>query len=125
VQASSMSPRKGRQFDQEAGREMSTTGDPVKESGKSDATISDACTRSGAFALLISIVVCLLVPYWKARPNEIALGNYIAARFNLVLKLEDLDDNPTWQKYKSSHTAAETMSVSDPAGRETRGGHQI
>jgi hypothetical protein len=37
----------------------------------------EACTRSGAFALALSVVLILLMPSWINRPAEIALAHYI------------------------------------------------
>ena len=92
---------------------MNTSGGSVEENGKNDAAISDACRRSGTFALLVSIVVCLLVPYWLARPNEMALGRYLGYRFNIALSLEKLDANPYWRQYRTIHPSVETMSISE------------
>jgi len=97
---------------------MNTSGGSVEDNGKTDAAISDACRRSGTFALLISIVVCLLVPYWQTRPNEMALGRYLGYRFNLALSLEKLDANPYWRQYRATRPSVETMSISELLGAE-------
>lgn len=81
------------------------------EPKKVDTLASDACTRSGAFALLLSVVLFALIPYWMQQPTDIALGHYIENRLNLSMYVDALDDNPLWQKYKASQPAAESMSI--------------
>lgn len=72
-------------------------------------TSADACSRSGAFALLLSGVLLLLIPYWLDRPNEIALGKYLTSRLNLAIDLQRLDDDPAWQKYQESRNVSTTL----------------
>ena len=84
-----------------------TNTDPAK----ADTTASEACTRSGAFALLLSVVLFLLIPYWLHQGRDIAVRKYRAYRYNLTIFLEMLDDDPSWQKYSGSHEAAESMSI--------------
>ena len=84
-----------------------TNTDPAKV----DTTASEACTRSGTFALLLSVVLFLLIPYWLHQGRDIAVRKYRAYRYNLTFYLEMLDDDPFWQKYSASHDAAESMSI--------------
>lgn len=81
------------------------------EPTKVDTAVSDACTRSGAFALLLSVVLFLLIPSWAQRKDEIALGRYLTHRVNLSLSLGALDDNPYWQKLVESKAAADSLSL--------------
>ena len=81
------------------------------EPTKMDATASDACTRSGAFALLLSVGLFLLIPYWAHRQEEIALSRYLGHRLNLALRVDALDNDPYWQDFTASHKSAELMSV--------------
>jgi hypothetical protein len=81
------------------------------EPTKVDTAASEACIRSGTFALLLSVVLFLLIPYWRHQEKAIALRQYRALRNNLVLYLEMLDDDPYWQKYSASQDAAESMSI--------------
>jgi hypothetical protein len=46
------------------------------ESDKSSSSTSDACTRSGTFALILSLVLLLLVQDWRERPSVVGLGEY-------------------------------------------------
>ena len=82
-----------------------------EEPKKVDTVASDACTRSGAFALLLSVVLFALIPYWMQRATDIALGNYLGNRVTLSMYVDALDDNPFWRKYKASQSAAESMSI--------------
>ena len=72
-----------------------------------DIANSKACTQSGAFALLLSVVILLLIPHWWQRPREIALAAYISDRANLANELITLDDNPIWQKYQNANKSAD------------------
>jgi len=73
-----------------------------------DIANSKACTQSGAFALLLSVAILLLIPHWWQRPWEIALAAYISDRANLANELATLDDNPTWQKYQNANKSADS-----------------
>lgn len=81
------------------------------EPTKVDTAVSDACTRSGAFALVLSVVLFLLIPSWPQRKKEIALGRYLTHRVNLSLSLGALDDDPYWQKLEDSKGAADSLSL--------------
>ena len=83
------------------------------EPTKVDTAASEACTRSGVFALLLSTALVLLIPYWLQRPNEIALGRYIGVRSTLAMRVDTLDSDPIWQKYKASHAAAESTPIGE------------
>ena len=76
-----------------------------------DTAASAACVRSGAFALLLSVALLLLVPTWRAQPMYAALGEYLAQRVNLAGAMEDLDDDPVWRKYQVSNETAELMPI--------------
>ena len=78
---------------------------------KIDTAASDACSRSGAFALLLSLALLSVIPYWSERQKDIALGRYVSLRLSLETAVELLNDNFYWQKYKSSNEAAESASV--------------
>ena len=78
-----------------------------------DTAASAACTRSGAFALLLTVTLSLLIPYWMERRNEVALANYISYRLNLANQIETLDENPLWKEYKASNKTAESMSIAE------------
>jgi hypothetical protein len=80
-------------------------------SSKVDISASEACTRSGVFALLLSVLCFLLIPYWGSRENEIALKKYVAYRWDLVTTAETIAETPTWRIYKVSHPGAESMSI--------------
>jgi hypothetical protein len=78
---------------------------------KVDEAASAACIRSGAFALLLSLALILLIPYWIDRPRFAALGAYVAARFNLASSLDSLDDDPVWKDYRATDPNAESLSL--------------
>jgi hypothetical protein len=65
-----------------------------------ETTASEACTRGGAFALLLSLALASLIPMWSDRKDEIILGHYMALRLSLVAALDALDENPLWKEYK-------------------------
>jgi len=73
-----------------------------------DIANSKACTQSGAFALLLSVAILLLISHWWQRPREIALAAYISDRANLANELATLDDNPIWQKYQNANKSADS-----------------
>jgi hypothetical protein len=81
---------------------MGIDNDP-QDPTKVDTTASQACTRSGAFALVLSAVLFVLVASWVHRTSETALAQYITYRFNLQMTIERLDDNPVWQKFTKSN----------------------
>lgn len=78
-----------------------------------DTAASAACTRSGAFGLLLTVTLSLLVPYWVERRNEDALGKYISDRANLANQIERLDEDLLWKEYNASNKAAESMSIAE------------
>jgi hypothetical protein len=82
-----------------------------REPTKVDAAASAACIRSGAFALLLSIANLLLVPYWREQPRYAALADYLMGRVDLASAIEGLDDDPIWQKYKTSNDAADSVPI--------------
>jgi hypothetical protein len=77
-----------------------------------DEATSSACTKSGALAMLISVALLCLIPYWQHRPAEIALARYVTSRVLLDMNLDQLDQNPAWQYYRESHGDAEVISIS-------------
>lgn len=79
---------------------------------KVDTAASDACTRSGIVALLLSVALLLLIPYWVHRPAVVALGRYVAIRDELAVNLTELKDDLFWQHYVASHPEANSMSIS-------------
>ena len=83
----------------------------IDEATKMDVAASAACTRAGTFALLLSLFLLALIPFWEQEREEIALGQYLALRLNLAISINQLDDNPYWQQYKTSHEAAESTSI--------------
>ena len=85
------------------------------EPSKVDTAASDACTRSGVFALLLSTALLLLIPPWLNRPNQVALSRYIALKNMLAMRVDSLDLDPIWQQYKASHTTAELAPIADLA----------
>ncbi len=83
------------------------------EPTKVDTAASESCTRSGVFALLLTVSLSLLIPYWAERRNEEALGKYISFRQSLANGIEMLDENPIWKDYKAFDKAAESKSISE------------
>lgn len=79
------------------------------EPTKIDTAASDSCTRSGAYALLLSLALFSMIPYWLQVKEDIALNRYLSLRLNLVTAVDLLNDDPTWQKYRTSQKAAESM----------------
>lgn len=83
------------------------------EPTKVDTAASTACTRSGSFALLLSALLALLIPYWTGRYSEVAVGKYLVARSELAIKVDGLEDDPWWQLYKTSVAGAESKSIAE------------
>jgi hypothetical protein len=82
-----------------------------KSSKEIDKASSAACTKSGAFALGLSLVLLFLVHDWEKRPSELALGEYVADRMLLNMNLDQLDQDPAWRAYKSDHEDAEQVAL--------------
>jgi hypothetical protein len=72
-----------------------------------DKIASEACTRSGAFALLVSVLLLVLCISLQGRKADRALADYIAARENLVMFIDELPKDQMWQKYAESHSDAD------------------
>src|SRR5208337_463431 len=81
----------------------------MSEISSLEAIASDACTRSGAFALLLSLALASLIPTWSQRKKGKILGRYLAARLSLATIVDAFDENPIWKDYKLTH---ETESLS-------------
>ena len=79
------------------------------EPNKVDSAASDACTRSGLFALVLTLVLVLLVPYWAHRPKYSFFRSYLTYRLNLRLAVDLLDSDPAWQHFKESNSAADSI----------------
>ena len=62
--------------------------------------------------MALALVMFLLVPAWKHRQKEDALGRYAAYRFDLSLTIDQLDHDPYWQELKNSNQAIETTPLS-------------
>jgi hypothetical protein len=78
-----------------------------------DETASSACTKSGAIALGISVILLCLIPYWQHRPTEKALSNYLTSRVLLNMNLDQLEQDPAWGYYRESHPEAELTPLSN------------
>jgi hypothetical protein len=59
--------------------------------------------------LLLALFLGSLNPYWLQAEKDIALYRYLAARLNLAIEVDGLNDDPNWQIYKASHEQAESM----------------
>lgn len=77
-----------------------------------DEAASSACTKSGAIALGISVILLCLIPYWQHRPIDKALVNYLDSRVLLNMDLDQLEQDPLWGYYKQSHPKAELTPLS-------------
>src|SRR5207249_4445622 len=90
---------------------------------KIDELASQACTRSGAFALLLALFLGSLNPYWLQAEKDIAFDRYLSLRLNLDAAIRALDDDFIWQRYKASHEQAESMRLAQLIEAEvTQGG---
>lgn len=76
-----------------------------------DIAASKACTQSGAFALLLSLALCVLIANWMAYPREVAAARYITYRINLANQVRQLESDPVFQGYLDSNTSAASMSI--------------
>jgi hypothetical protein len=68
---------------------------------------SEACTRAGAFALLVSVLLFVLCASLQDRKADEALAGYVASRLNLAMFVEELQKNQIWQNYAASHPDAD------------------
>jgi hypothetical protein len=59
---------------------------PIKRD-ELDKIASEACTRSGAFALLVSVLLFVLCGSWQDRKADQALAGYLDNRLNLAMFL--------------------------------------
>jgi len=84
----------------------------TNEPTKTDTIASDACTRSGAFALALSLVLFALVTSWAHQSSEIALAHYLAYRYDLALSIERLGEDPVWQRFADSNRSMVSKSLS-------------
>jgi len=92
---------------------MGTTGSyHSPDSGGIETAASQACTRSGTFALLLAVVLFLLSAYWLQEKKSLAAGQYSAYRYNLVIHLDALDADPFWQGYAQVNPGAEDLPIS-------------
>jgi hypothetical protein len=78
-----------------------------------DKIASEACTRSGAFALLVSVLLLLLCVFWQNLKTDQALAGYIVCRQTLAMWLDELQKDKSWQKYIESHPDAEEKALAD------------
>jgi len=68
---------------------------------------SEACTRAGAFALLVSVLLFVLCASLQDRKADEALAGYVSARLNLAMFIEELQKNEIWQNYSASLSGAD------------------
>jgi hypothetical protein len=73
----------------------------------------EACTKSGAVIMLLTVGLGLLVPYWRGRPAELAAGRYTVLRESLWIYTNAVHNDPLWQEYLGQEPAAESMSIAD------------
>ncbi len=85
------------------------TDQSAREPSALDVASSKACTQSGAFALLLSLALASLIPYWLEGREDAALGRYVSLRLELATQVELLDDSGTWQRFKATHEDAEDI----------------
>jgi hypothetical protein len=90
---------------------ISTTDQIEINRSKVDENASDSCTRSGAFALLLSLALFSTIPYWLQTRDDAVLGRYISLRLSLATAVDQLDDSVNWKNFKASNKEAESMSI--------------
>ncbi len=72
---------------------------------------SATCARSGAFALLLSLALFTMIPYWQHRAEQIALANYVALRLSLAGAVETLNGSVNWKTYRVLNPEADLMTI--------------
>jgi hypothetical protein len=72
-----------------------------------DIRCSDACTRAGLTALLISALAFSMLPFLARREALDALGKYIGLRLSLMSILDNLDSEPCWEELKSKQPSGQ------------------
>lgn len=83
----------------------------TRQEGSVDTVAAQSCTRSGTFALLLSLALFAMAPYWLIRPNERALANYQVLRLNLLAAVDQLHESPNWKIYKSINGSADLLTI--------------
>jgi hypothetical protein len=97
----------------EAVMESGVPSDQTLGSRDANAIAYDACTKSGAWIMLLTAGLGLLIPYWRNRPAELAAGRYTALRENLTILSNTVQADPLWQKYVADDAGAESASIAD------------
>jgi hypothetical protein len=77
---------------------------------------SEACTRAGAFALLVSVLLFVLCVSLQERKADEALAGYVGRRLNLAMFVEELQKNQIWQNYAASHHDADQKPLAQLLG---------
>jgi hypothetical protein len=90
---------------------LSAVRNGLSDPTKVDIAASESCSRSGTFALLLSLALFAVTPYWLDKPRDIALGSYVALRLNLAAAVQQLDDSVNLRLYRTSNPAAESMTI--------------
>jgi hypothetical protein len=92
------------------------------EPSKVELIASDACTRSGLFALALSLTLGATVPIWSEQRDSLVLGQYIVDRLELQLTLDELEADATWRKKIAADQSLRELPISSLAERERAGG---
>jgi hypothetical protein len=86
---------------------------PSEQLDEAAVAASATCTRSGAFALLLSLALFTMIPYWLHRGEQVALLNYVTLRESLAGTVELLDGSVNWKTYRASNPEAESMTIAE------------
>jgi hypothetical protein len=92
------------------------------EPSKVEQAASDACTRSGLFALALSLTLGATVPIWSEQRDVLVLGQYIVDRLELQLTLDELEADATWQKKLAADQSLRDLPIVALAEKERTGG---
>jgi hypothetical protein len=83
------------------------------EASKTDTAASDACTKSGAFALALTVVLAILAASWANKPVEDALAKYILYRDELSSGVQRLLSDPLWARYQTVHSLTDSTTLAN------------
>lgn len=86
---------------------------PSEQLDEAAVAASATCTRSGTFALLLSLALFTMIPYWLHKGEQVALVNYVTLRLSLAGSVELLDGSVNWKTYQASNPEAESMTIAE------------
>ena len=78
-----------------------------------DHILSSACTKTGAFILLLSILIVTFSFQWHSERYKKYAFKYLQYRWALKMYLELLETNPCWESYLKDNNEAESLPIKE------------